>query len=97
MRLFATPPDIGRRDRGLLWLLGAAFLIGQYDLTLISIALPDVQASFGIAEEELGRVIAVGRLGAVPAILLALMADRLGRRRVAEREPLRDGRHDARR
>ena len=82
LHVFATPPDIGRRDRGLLWLLGAAFLIGQYDLTLISIALPDVQASFGIGEEELGRVIAMGRLGAIPAILLALLADRLGRRRL---------------
>ena len=84
MRLivFATPPDISRRDRNLLWLLGAAFFIGQYDMTLISIALPDIQASFDIAEEDLGKVVAVGRLGALPAILLALVADRLGRRRL---------------
>lgn len=82
MRLFATPPDMSRRDRHLMWLLGAAFFIGQYDMTLISIALPDVQASFAIAEEDLGTVIAIGRLGALPAILLALIADRVGRRRL---------------
>lgn len=76
------PPDMSRRDRNLLWLLGAAFFIGQYDMTLISLALPDVQASFEIAEEDLGKLIAVARLGALPAILLALVADRIGRRRL---------------
>jgi MFS family permease len=49
---------------------------------LISIALPDVQDSFSIAEEDLGKLIAVGRLGALPALLLALVADRIGRRRL---------------
>jgi len=82
MRLFPTPPDLSGRDRGLLRLLGAALLLAQYDLTLLAIALPDVQSSFGIAEEEIGRIVAVGRLGAIPAILLALVADRLGRRRL---------------
>ena len=82
LHLFATPADLPRRDRNLLWLLAAAFFIGQYDMTLLSIALPDIQASFGIAEEDLGKLVAVGRLGAIPAILLALVADRLGRRRL---------------
>ena len=80
--VFAMPADLSREDRSLLLLLAMAFFIGQYDMTLVSIALPDVQASFGIAEEDLGKVIAVGRLGAVPAILLALVADRIGRRRL---------------
>jgi len=81
-RLFAMPADLARKERVLLLLLGAAFFIGQYDMTLLSIALPDVQDSFGIAEDDLGKLIAVGRLGAIPAILLALVADRIGRRRL---------------
>lgn len=80
--VFAMPADLSREDRGLLLLLAAAFFIGQYDMTLLSIALPDVQASFNIAEDDLGMLIAVGRLGAVPAILLALVADRIGRRKL---------------
>ena len=63
-------------------LLGAAFFIGNYDLTVLSLALPDVQASFNISEEHLGQVIAAARLGALPAIFLALLADRIGRRRL---------------
>ena len=76
------PDDLSRQDRALLLLLAMAFFIGQYDMTLLSLALPDVQASFGIAEDDLGKVIAVGRLGAIPAVLLALVADRIGRRRL---------------
>jgi putative MFS transporter len=82
LRVFAMPADLSREDRGLLLLLAAAFFIGQYDMTLLSIALPDVQASFNIAEDDLGLLIAVGRLGAIPAILLALVADRIGRRKL---------------
>jgi MFS family permease len=80
--LFAIPAELDSSDRKLLVLLGAAFFIGQYDMTLLTLALPDVQASFSIAEEDLGKLIAVARLGAIPAILLALVADRIGRRRL---------------
>lgn len=80
--LFAIPAELDRSDRKLLVLLGAAFFIGQYDMTLLSLALPDVQASFSIAEEDLGKLVALARLGSIPAILLALVADRMGRRRL---------------
>lgn len=80
--LFAIPRDLDRDDRVLLMLLGAAFFIGQYDMTLLTLSLPDVQASFSIGEESLGKLIAFARLGAIPAILLALVADRIGRRRL---------------
>ena len=80
--LFAIPAELDERDRKVLLLLGAAFFVGQYDMTLLSLALPDVQASFSVAEEDLGPLVAIARLGAVPAILLALVADRIGRRRL---------------
>lgn len=80
--LFALPDDVDAGQRRLLVLLGAAFFIGQYDMTLLTLALPDVQATFGIAEERLGGMIAAARVGALPAIVLALAADRVGRRRL---------------
>lgn len=78
--LLSLPADLSREQRRLLFLLGAAFFIGQYDMTLLTLALPDVQASFDRAEEKLGEMIAVARLGAIPALLFALFADRHGRR-----------------
>ena len=71
--LFATPASLDRDSRRLLLLLGAAFFIGQYDMTLLTLALPDVQASFDIPEERLGQMIAIARLGALPAVFLALL------------------------
>ena len=80
--LFSVPNDVSTDQRRLLILLGAAFFIGQYDMALLTLALPDIQASFAIPEENLGRVIAFARLGALPAIALALIADNMGRRRM---------------
>ncbi|NQX90333.1 MAG: MFS transporter [Halioglobus sp.] len=82
LHLLAIPAELNHGDRNILWLLSAAFFIGQYDMTLLSIALPDIQAAFGIAEQDIGKLVAVGRLGAIPAVLLALVADRIGRRRL---------------
>lgn len=80
--LFFFPRDLSSDDIRLLLLLGAAFVIGHYDLTILTLAVPDVQASYQIAEEELGGIIAVIRLGALPAIFLALLADKIGRRKL---------------
>ncbi|MCB1703545.1 MAG: MFS transporter [Halioglobus sp.] len=81
-RLFFPPAGLTEADRTLLLLLGAAFFIGNYDMSVLSLALPNMQASFNIAEEDLGQVIAAARLGALPAIFLALLSDRIGRRRL---------------
>ena len=81
-RIFFPPAGLAAADKKLLWLLGAAFLIGQYYMTVLSLALPDMQASFGISEQDLGKVIAAARLGVLPAIFLALLADRVGRSRL---------------
>ncbi|MCX2982612.1 MFS transporter [Halieaceae bacterium IMCC14734] len=82
MRLLGIPASLSAPERRILLLLGAAFFIGQYDMTLLTLALPDVQESFSIAEEELGTMIAIARLGALPAIALALLSDGRGRRRL---------------
>lgn len=80
--LFFFPKDLSGDDIRLLLLLGAAFVIGHYDLTILTLAVPDVQASFAVAESDLGEMIALIRLGALPAIFLALLADRIGRRQL---------------
>lgn len=81
-RLFFPPAGLASADKRLLLLLGAAFFVGSYDMSVMSLALPNIQASFNIAEEDLGNVIAAARLGALPAIFLALLSDRIGRRRL---------------
>jgi predicted MFS family arabinose efflux permease len=81
-RIFLPPVGLASAERKLLLLLAAAFFVGHYDMSVLSLALPDMQASFAIAEEDLGKVIGAARLGALPAIFLALLADRIGRRRL---------------
>ncbi len=81
-RIFFPPAGLASADRKLLLLLAAAFFLAQYDMSVLSLALPDLQASFNISEQDLGKVIGAARLGALPAIFLALLADRIGRRRL---------------
>jgi len=81
-RIFFPPAGLASADKRLLLLLAAAFFVGHYDMSVLSLALPDIQASFGISEQDLGKVIGAARLGALPAIFLALLADRIGRRRL---------------
>jgi predicted MFS family arabinose efflux permease len=66
----------------LILLLGTAFLVSRYDFTLLSLALPDIQRDLGVAERDLGVFIAYARLGALAALPFALLADRVGRRRL---------------
>lgn len=81
-RIFFPPAGLESAEKKLLLLLAAALLIGQYDMTVLSLALPDMQESFNISEQDLGKVIGAARLGALPAIFLALLSDRIGRRRL---------------
>ncbi len=57
-------------------------LFDQYDLQLFSLALKQIQAELAIPEESLGDLGAVVRLGALPAFILGVFADQIGRRRV---------------
>jgi MFS family permease len=66
----------------LILLLGTAFLVSRYDFTLLALALPDIQRDLGVAERDLGLFVAYARLGAVAALPFAIMADRIGRRRL---------------
>jgi putative MFS transporter len=77
-----TPPELTRRQWRILGLIAFAVLFDQYDMTLLAMALKQIQMDLAIPEAELGRLGAVIRLGALPAFLIVLSADLFGRRRV---------------
>lgn len=62
--------------------LGAANLIDSYDVAIMGLALPQIQQGLGIAEAEIGTVTALIRLGVMPALVLTVLADYVGRRRL---------------
>ena len=76
------PPALTRHQWRILGLLGIASIFDQYDLQLFSLALKQIQADLAIPEAQLGDLGAIVRLGALPAFLFGIIADRLGRRRV---------------
>jgi MFS transporter, AAHS family, benzoate transport protein len=65
-----------------LFLTAPAFLLSRFEFALGSLALPDIQASLAIPEGELSLITAIARAGAIPALILALLADRSDRRRM---------------
>jgi predicted MFS family arabinose efflux permease len=65
-----------------LALTAPAFLLSRFEFALGSMALPDIQASLAIPEGDLGLITAIARAGAIPALILALIADRSDRRRM---------------
>jgi putative MFS transporter len=80
-RIYIRPPEaIPREHRNLLLLVGAAYFIAGYDVNIYGFAAKQIQASFAIPEEDIGIVIAIFRLGVIPALALAYLADRIGRR-----------------
>lgn len=83
LRAVVKPPEkLPPRQLGVVLLVGIAYLINQYDLGIFSLALPQIQAGLGIGESDLGYVTGLIRVGIVPAFAIAIMADRVGRRRV---------------
>ncbi len=80
-RIYIRPPEvIPREHRNLLLLVGAAYFIAGYDLFIYGLAAKQIQQSFAVREEDIGIVIAIFRLGVIPALALAYLADRIGRR-----------------
>jgi MFS family permease len=80
--LFGATPALPARQWRVLGLMIAAGLFNAYDQQILSLALKQVQAGLGVAEEQLGTLGSVIRLGAVPGIALVLLGDVLGRRRL---------------
>jgi MFS family permease len=76
------PPALSRRQWRVIGLIGVVTLFDQYDLQLFGLALKQIQAELLIPEAQLGEFGAIVRLGALPAFLFGVIADRVGRRKV---------------
>lgn len=74
------PRPLRPEQRRLVLLLGTAFALNSYDFGLLGLALPQIQADLAVPESEAGTLAAAARLGMLPALLLALVADARGRR-----------------
>lgn len=66
----------------LIGLVGIATLLGAYDLNIFGLAAKQVLAEFGKPETATGTTIAFMRLGVFGALVLCLMADVIGRRKL---------------
>lgn len=74
--------SLPRDQRILLLLVGSSLFINNYDLGIFALALPQIQASLLIPEENLGLYTGIIRFGVLLAFPLAFMADVVGRRRL---------------
>jgi len=77
-----TPPELTRRQWTIIGSIAIATMFEQYGLSLFSLALKQIQLGLSIPENRLGELGAIVSLGALPAFLFSLLADRLGRRRI---------------
>jgi len=76
------PPCVTSQHWQVLGALGATYLFNAYDLGVLNMALPQIQAGLGVPETQVGLLAGIVRLGVVPALALTMFADRLGRRRL---------------
>jgi putative MFS transporter len=76
------PPALTSRQWRVLGLVGLASFFEMYDLYLFALTLKQIQADLAIPEASLGVLGSLVRCGAFPACVVALLADRIGRRRV---------------
>lgn len=72
--------SISSHERKVLFATCLASLGSYYGLTVTSFALPQIQQGLAIPEEEIGSLFALLRFGALFSIILAVLADRVGRR-----------------
>jgi len=72
---------IWRQERVFL-LVGAAALFAGYDLNVYGLAIPQIQASFQIPENQVALLVAYFRMAAFVALLICASADLVGRRRL---------------
>ncbi len=75
-------PALKQSQWSLLGLLALAEFFEQYDVSLMGLALKQIQVGLQIPESEIAGVTAVVRAGSLVAFALSVLADRVGRRRL---------------
>ena len=74
------PIALPRRQEITFLLVGTTLLFSGYDLGIYSLALPQIQHSLAIPENEVGLTVSLFRLAAFATLLIAPLADIFGRR-----------------
>lgn len=77
-----VPEGVGAADLRLVGAVGLALAFFNFDLAVGGQAIKFVREDFGLPQSEIGRVMALFRLGAIPAFFLIPFADLIGRRRL---------------
>ena len=75
-------PDVEPRLLDLLGLVSLALFFESYDISMLTSALKLIAADLDIPATDLGGYLGTIRLGALPALLVVPLTDRIGRRRV---------------
>ena len=74
-RLYIRAPEPIPKEHGrLLLLVGAAMFIASYDTNIYGFASRQIQQSFDIPERDIGIIIAIFRIGMIPAAGMELAA-----------------------
>jgi MFS family permease len=81
-RTFESSRHLGPRHWFLLGVLGAASFFEGYDFFIVTVALPDIRATFGLSQADASLWLSILYLGALPAVLASRRADVVGRRRL---------------
>ncbi|HEX5067654.1 MAG TPA: MFS transporter [Myxococcota bacterium] len=77
-----VPADVPEHHLRLLGGLAFALYFEFFDQGLLTQAIKQIAADFGVLEREIGQTMGFVRLGALPAFFLLPLADRIGRRRL---------------
>ena len=80
IRLFGPVTGYRRQDRRLLVLMYLAGLFQGYAQTQAVNTLPFVRIAFGLSGADMSRLFAIARVGALVAVVYAVLGDRWGRR-----------------
>ncbi len=76
------PVPMEWRQEKTFLLVGVAALFAGYDMNVYGLAIPQIQASLNIPENQVGLTVSFFRLAALAAMMIAASADLVGRRRL---------------
>src|SRR6185437_16279238 len=87
-RFYWLPPFVrpnqpmNRREERVSLLVGLAALFAGFDQNIYGFAIPQIQASLHIPENQIGLTVTYFRIATIFAMMFALTADIIGRRRL---------------
>jgi MFS family permease len=76
----ASKPKLDKNVWALLFVVGTAFMASRYDFQLSTLAMPQFQKTFGYDSQTSILIGTLAKVGAIPAVLLTFLADRIGRK-----------------